>query len=242
MAETSDFQGTVKIRAKSEEVVAKIIALNSVAQLNAYYDTQFQDFETTRDLSPNQALKDVLSKLTFEKTPEGIKCKDLKIYGNGRYSIRRNLSWFLENLLDYDAKIPAYKAMQNSIKNEDFDVIISFYDVNVFDIESDIDIGEIALHRKNGKNTEEVLSDNSVPLTPENLITHCHYEDALSPRYLAEHLTDEDFYPSIPEELKDEVIEVLTECDEPEEIAFNLIDIFDRIERTDLYNDLSKYK
>lgn len=242
MAETSDFQGTVKIRAKSEEVVAKIIALNSVAQLNAYYDTQFQDFEKTRDLSPNQALKDVLSKLTFEKTPEGIKCKDLKIYGNGRYSIRRNLSWFLENLLDYDAKIPAYKAMQNSIKNEDFDVIISFYDVNVFDIESDIDIGEIALHRKNGKNTEEVLSDNSVPLTPENLITHCHYEDALSPRYLAEHLTDEDFYPSIPEELKDEVIEVLTECDEPEEIAFNLIDIFDRIERTDLYNDLSKYK
>ena len=242
MAETSDFQGTVKIRAKSEEVVAKIIALNSVAQMNAYYDTQFQDFETTRDLSPNQALKDVLSKLTFEKTPEGIECKDLKIYGNGRYSVRNNLSWFLENLLDYDAKIPAYKTMQNSIKNEDFDVIISFYDVNVFDIESDIDIAEIALHRRSGQNTEEELSDDSVPLTPENLITHCHYEDALSPRYLAEHLTDEDFYPSIPKELKDEVIEALTECDEPEEIAFNLIDIFDRIERNDLYKELSKYE
>lgn len=242
MAETSDFQGTVKIRAKSEEIITKIIALNSVAQLNVYYDTQFQDFETTRHLSPDQALKDILSKLTFEKTPEGIECKDLKIYGNGRYSIRNNLSWFLENLLDYDAKIPAYKAMQDIIKNEDFDVIISFYDVNVFDIESDIDIGEIALHRKNGKNTEEVLSENPVPLNPENLITHCHYEDALSPRYLAEHLTDEDFYPSIPEELKDEVIEALTECDEPEEIAFNLIDIFDRIERNDLYKELSKYE
>ena len=113
MADISDFQGTVKIRAKSEEVVAKIIALNSVAQLNTHYDTQFQDFETTRHLSPDQALKDILSKLTFEKTSEGVECKDLKIYGNGRYSIRHNLSWFLENLLDYDAKIPAYKAMQS---------------------------------------------------------------------------------------------------------------------------------
>lgn len=239
MAESSDFQGTIKIHAKNEEVIAKIITLNSVAQLNAYYDTQFQDFETTRHLSPDQALKDILSKLTFEKTPEGVECKDLKIYGNGRYSIRRNLSWFLENLLDYDAKIPAYKAMQYSIKNEDFDVIISFCDVNVFDIESDIDIGEIALHRKNGKNTEEVLSENPVPLTPENLITHCHYEDALSPRYLAEHLKE--FYPTVPADLEKHTIEVLTECDEPEEIAFDLSDIFDRIERTDLYNDLSKY-
>ena len=87
MAETSDFQGTVKIRAKSEEVVAKIIALNSVAQLNTYYDTQFQDFETIRHSSPDEALKDTMSKLTFEKTPEGVECKDLKIYGNGRYSM-----------------------------------------------------------------------------------------------------------------------------------------------------------
>lgn len=239
MAEISDFQGTVKIRAKSEEVIAKIIALNSVAQLNAYYDTNFQDFETIKALNPDQTLKDVLSELTFEKTPEGVECKDLKIYGNGRYSIRNNLSWFLENLLDNDAKIPAYKAMQDSIKDEDFDVIISFYDFNVFDIESDIDIGEIALHRKSGKNTEEILSEKSVPLTPENLKEFCNCDDALSPRYLAEHLKE--FYPNIPADLEKYTVEVLTDCDEPEEIAFDLDDIFDRIERTDLYNDLSKY-
>lgn len=240
MAESSDFQGTVTIRAKSEEVVAKIIALNSVAQLNAYYDTQFQDFETTRHLSPDQALKDILSKLTFEKTPEGAECKDLKIYGNGRYSIRRNLSWFLEILLDCDAKIPAYKAMQDSIKDENFDIIVSFYDFNAFDIESDIDIGEIALHRKNGQNSKENLSEKLVLLTPENLKEFCNQDDALSPRYLAEHLKE--FYPTVPADLEKHTIEVLTECDEPEEIAFDLSDIFDRIERTDLYNDLSKYK
>lgn len=240
MAETSDFQGTVKIRAKSEEVVAKIIALNSVAQLNAYYDTNFQDFETVQNLSPDQALKDVLSKLTFEKTPEGVECKDLKIYGNGRYSIRRNLSWFLEILLDYDAKIPAYKAMQDSIKDENFDVIVSFYDFNAFDIESDIDIGEIALHRKNGQNSKENLSEKLIPLTPENLKTFCNQDDALSPRYLAEHLKE--FYPTVPADLEKYAIDTLTDCDEPEEIAFDLSDIFDRIERTDLYNDLSKYK
>ena len=240
MAEISDFQGTVKIRAKSEEVVAKIIALNSVAQMNAYYDTQFQDFETIRHSKPDQALKDILSKLTFEKTPEGVECKDLKIYGNGRYSIRRNLSWFLENLLDYDAKIPAYKAMQDSIKDENFDVIVSFYDFNAFDIESDIEIGEVVLHRKNGQNSEETLSEKLIPLTPENLKEFCNQDDALSPRYLAEHLKE--FYPNIPADLEKHTIEVLTECDEPEEIAFDLSDIFDRIERTDLYNDLSKYK
>ena len=240
MAETSDFQGTVKIHAKSEEIIAKIIALNSVAQLNAYYDTNFQNFETIKASNPDQALKDVLSELTFEKTPEGVKCKDLKIYGNGRYSIRNNLSWFLENLLDNDAKIPAYKTMQDSIKDEDFDVIVSFYDFNVFDIESDIDIGEIALHRRSGKNTEEILNEKSVPLAPENLIQFCGYDDALSPRYVAEHLKE--FYPSIPTDLEKYTVEVLTGCDEPEEIAFDLSDVFDRIERTDLYNDLSKYK
>ena len=239
MAETSDFQGTVKIRAKSEEVIAKIIALNSVTQLNAYYDTNFQDFETIKASNPDQALKDILSELTFEKTPESVECKDLKIYGNGRYSIRRNLSWFLGNLLDYDAKIPAYKAMQDSIKDENFDVIVSFYDFNVFDIESDIEIGEVILHRKNGQNSEETLSEKLVPLTPENLKEFCNQDDALSPRYLAEHLKE--FYPSIPADLENYTIEVLTECDEPEEIAFDLSDIFDRIERMDLYNDLSKY-
>ena len=240
MAETSDFNGIVTIRAKSEKIIAKIIALNSIAQLNAYYDTNFQDFETIKALNPNQALKNVLSKLTFEKTSEGVECKDLKIYGNGRYSIHNNLSWFLENLLDYDAKIPSYKTMQDNIKNEDFDVIVSFYDFNVFDIESDIDIGEIALHRKSGKNTEEILSEKSIPLTPENLKKFCNCNDALSPRYVAEHLKE--FYPSIPADLENYTIEVLTECDEPEEIAFDLSDIFDRIEREDLYNDLSKYE
>lgn len=240
MAEISDFQGTVKIRAKSEEVVAKIIALNSVAQLNAYYDTQFQDFETIRHSSPDEALKDTMSKLTFEKTSKGVECKDLKIYGNGRYSIHSNLSWFLENLLDNDAKLSAYKAMQDSIKDEDFDVIVSFYDFNAFDIESDIDIGEIALHRKNGQNSEENLSEKLVLLTPENLKEFCNCDDALSPRYLAEHLKE--FYLNIPADLEKHTIEVLTECDEPEEIAFDLSDIFDRIERTDLYNELSKYK
>lgn len=130
--------------------------------------------------------------------------------------------------------------MQDSIKNEDFDVIVDFYDVNVFDIDSEIDIAKIALYRRSGENLEEELEDNSVPLTPENLITHCHYEDALSPRYLAEHLKE--FYPNIPADLEKHTIEVLTECDEPEEIAFDLSNIFDRIERTDLYNDLSKYK
>lgn len=240
MADISDFQGTVTIRAKSEEVVAKIIALNSVAQMNAYYDTQFQDFETTRDLSPDQALKDILSKLAFEKTPEGVECKDLKIYGNGRYSIHRNLSWFLKILLDYDAKIPAYKAMQDSIKDENFDVIVSFYDFNAFDIESDIEIGEVVLHRKNGQNSEETISEKLVPLTPENLKEFCNQDDALSPRYLAEHLKE--FYPTVPADLEKYTIDTLTDCDEPEEIAFDLSDIFDRIERTDLYNDLSKYK
>ena len=240
MAETSDFQGTVKIRAKSEEVVAKIIALNSVAQLNAYYDTQIQDFETIRHSSPDEALKDTMSKLTFEKTPEGVECKDLKIYGNGRYSIHSNLSWFLENLLDNDAKLSAYKAMQDSIKDENFDVIVSFYDFNAFDIESDIEIGEIMLHRKNGQNSEEILSEKLVPLTPENLKEFCNQDDALSPRYLAEHLKE--FYPTVPADLEKYTIDTLTDCDEPEEIAFDLSDIFDRIERTDLYNDLSKYK
>lgn len=240
MAETSDFQGTIKIRAKNEEVIAKIIALNSVAQMNAYYDTQFQDFETIRHSKPDQALKDILSKLTFEKTPEGVECKDLKIYGNGRYSIHSNLSWFLENLLEHDAKLSAYKAIQDSIKNEDFDIIVSFYDFNAFDIESDIEIGEVVLHRKNGQNSEETLSEKLIPLTPENLKEFCNQDDALSPRYLAEHLKE--FYPTVPADLEKYTIDTLTDCDEPEEIAFDLSDIFDRIERTDLYNDLSKYK
>lgn len=239
MAEISDFSGKLSIHAKNEEVIAKIIALNSTAQIGAYYDTEIEDFETTRHLKPNQALKDILPKLTFEKIPEGVCCKDLKIYGNGRYSIHSNLSWFLENLLDKDAKLSTYKVMQDSIKNENFDIIVSFYDVNTFDIESDIEIGKVALHRKNGQNSKETLSEKLVPLTPENLKTFCNQDDALSPRYLAEHLKD--FYPNVPADLEKYTIEVLTECDEPEEIAFDLSDIFDRIERTDLYNELSKY-
>ena len=144
---------------------------------------------------------------------------------------------------EYNMKTLSRKAGTYAIKftkSEDFDVIVKFYDVNVFDTDSDIDIAEVALHRHSGQNTEEKLSDNSVPLTPENLIAYCHYEDALSPRYVAEHLKE--FYPNIPEDLEKYTVEVLTECDEPEEIAFDLSDIFDRIERTDLYNDLSKYK
>lgn len=242
MADITDFDGYVTIRAGSEEVIAKIIALNSVVQTKAYYDTNFQEFEDIYKKTPDDAVKYLLSALNFEKTNNEVECKDLRIYGQGRNSIRTNLSWFLRYLLDEEVRIPEYKAMQGSIKNEDFDVIVDFYDVNVFDIDSEIDIAKIALYRRSGENSEEELEDNSVPLTPENLITYCHYEDALSPRYLAEHLTDEAFYPNIPEELKTEIIEVLTECDEPEEIAFNLSDIFDRIERTDLYNDLSKYK
>lgn len=242
MADITDFDGYVTIRAGSEEVIAKIIALNSVAQTKAYYDTNFQEFEDIYKKTPDDAVKYLLAILDFTKTNNGVECENLRIYGQGRNSIRTNLSWFLRYLLDEEVRIPEYKAMQDSIKNEDFDVIVNFYDVNVFDIDSEIDIAKIALHRRSGENLEEELEDNSVPLTPENLITHCHYEDALSPRYLAEHLTDEDFYPNIPEELKDEIIEALTECDEPEEIAFNLIDIFDRIERNDLYKELSKYE
>lgn len=242
MSDITDFEGYATIHARNEEVIAKIIALNSVVQTKAYYDTNFQEFEDTYKKTPNEALKYLLSALNFTKTNNGVECKNLRIYGNGRNTIRNNLSWFLRYLLDEEVRIKDYEDMQNSIKSEDFDVIVKFYDVNVFDTDSDIDIAEVALHRRSGQNTEEELSDDSVPLTPENLITHCHYEDALSPRYLAEHLTDEDFYPSIPKELKDEVIEALTECDEPEEIAFDLSDIFDRIERMDLYNDLSKYE
>lgn len=69
MAETSDFQGTVKIRAKSEEIVAKIITLNSVAQLNAYYDTQFQDFETTRHLKPRSSIKRYIIEAYIRENP-----------------------------------------------------------------------------------------------------------------------------------------------------------------------------
>ena len=242
MSDITDFEGYATIHARNEEVIAKIIALNSVVQTKAYYDTNFQEFEDTYKKTPNEALKYLLSALNFTKTNNGMECENLRIYGNGRNTIRNNLSWFLRYLLDEEVRIKDYEDMQNSIKSEDFDIIIKFYDVNVFDTDSDIDIAEVALHRRSGQNTEEELSDDSVPLTPENLITHCHYEDALSPRYLAEHLTDEDFYPNIPEELKDEIIEALTECDEPEEIAFNLIDIFDRIERNDLYKELSKYE
>lgn len=240
MSDITDFEGYATIRARNEEVIAKIIALNSVTQTKAYYDTNFQEFEDTYKKTPDEALRCLLSALNFTKTNNGVECKDLRIYGNGRNTVRNNLSWFLRYLLDEEVRIKDYEDMQNSIKNEDFDVIVKFHDVNVFDTDSDIDIAEVALHRHSGQNTEEELSDNSVPLTPENLIAHCHYEDALSPRYLAEHLKE--FYPNIPADLEKHTIEVLTECDEPEEIAFNLIDIFDRIERTDLYNDLSKYK
>lgn len=240
MADITDFDGYVTIRARNEEVIAKIIALNSVVQTKAYYNTNFQEFEDTYKKTPNEALKYLLSALNFTKTNNGMECENLRIYGNGRNTIRNNLSWFLRYLLDEEVRIKDYEDMQNSIKSEDFDVIIKFYDVNVFDTDSDIDIAEVALHRRSGQNTEEELSDDSVPLTPENLITHCHYEDALSPRYLAEHLKE--FYPNIPADLEKHTIEVLTECDEPEEIAFDLSDIFDRIERTDLYNELSKYE
>ena len=242
MADITDFDGYVTIRARNEEVIAKIIALNSVAQTKAYYDTNFQEFKDIYKKTPDDAVKYLLAILDFTKTNNGVECENLRIYGQGRNTIRNNLSWFLRYLLDEEVRIKDYEDMQNSIKNEDFDIIVKFYDVNVFDTDSDIDIAEVALHRHSGQNTEEELSDNSVPLTPENLIAHCHYEDALSPRYLAEHLTDEDFYPNIPEELKDEIIEALTECDEPEEIAFDLSDIFDRIERMDLYEKLSKYE
>ena len=240
MADITDFDGYVTIRARSEEVIAKIIALNSVAQTKAYYNTNFQEFEDIYKKTPDDAVKYLLSALNFEKTNNEVECKDLRIYGQGRNSIRTNLSWFLRYLLDEEVRIPEYKDMQDSIKNEDFDVIVNFYDVNVFDIDSEIDIAKIALHRRSGENLEEELEDNSVPLTPENLITYCHYEDALSPRYLAEHLKE--FYPNIPADLEKYTIDTLTDCDEPEEIAFDLSDIFDRIERTDLYNDLSKYK
>ena len=240
MADITDFDGYVTIRARNEEVIAKIIALNSVAQTKAYYDTNFQEFEDIYKKTPNDAVKYLLSALNFEKTNNEVECKDLRIYGQGRNSIRTNLSWFLRYLLDEEVRIPEYKAIQDSIKNEDFDVIVDFYDVNVFDIDSEIDIAKIALHRRSGENLEEELENNSVPLTPENLITYCHYEDALSPRYLAEHLKE--FYPTVPADLEKYTIDTLTDCDEPEEIAFNLSDIFDRIERTDLYNDLSKYK
>lgn len=240
MSDITDFEGYVTIHARNEEVIAKIIALNSVVQTKAYYDTNFQEFEDTYKKTPNEALKYLLSALNFTKTNNGVECKNLRIYGNGRNTIRNNLSWFLRYLLDEEVRIKDYEDIQNSIKSEDFDVIIKFYDVNVFDTDSDIDIAEVALHRRSGQNTEEELSDDSVPLTPENLIAHCHYEDALSPRYLAEHLKE--FYPNIPADLEKHTIEALTECDEPEEIAFNLIDIFDRIERTDLYNELSKYE
>ena len=240
MADITDFDGYVTIRAESEEVIAKIIALNSVAQTKAYYDTNFQEFEDIYKKTPDDAVKYLLAILDFTKTNNGVECENLRIYGQGRNSIRTNLSWFLRYLLDEEVRISEYKDMQDSIKNEDFDVIVNVYDVNVFDIDSEIDIAKIALHRRSGENLEEELEDNSVPLTPENLITYCHYEDALSPRYLAEHLKE--FYPTVPADLEKHTIEVLTEYDEPEEIAFNLIDIFDRIERTDLYNDLSKYK
>lgn len=240
MSDITDFEGYATIHARNEEVIAKIIALNSVVQTKAYYNTNFQEFEDTYKKTPNEALKYLLSALNFTKTNNGMECENLRIYGNGRNTIRNNLSWFLRYLLDEEVRIKDYEDMQNSIKSEDFDVIIKFYDVNVFDTDSDIDIAEVALHRRSGQNTEEELSDDSVPLTPENLITHCHYEDALSPRYLAEHLKE--FYPNIPADLEKHTIEILTECDEPEEIAFDLSDIFDRIERTDLYNDLSKYK
>lgn len=241
MSDITDFEGYATIRARNEEVIAKIIALNSVTQTKAYYDTNFQEFEDTYRKTPDEALKYLLSALNFTKTSSSVECKNLRIYGNGRNTVRNNLSWFLRYLLDEEVRIKDYEDMQNSIKGEDFDVIVKFHDVNVFDTDSDIDIAEVALHRHSGQNTEEELSDNSVPLTPENLITHCHYEDALSPRYVAEHLTDETFYPNIPNELKDEIVEVLTECDEPEEIAFDIHDIFDRIERMDLYEKLSKY-
>ena len=241
MADITDFDGYVTIRARNEEVIAKIIALNSVAQTKAYYDTNFQEFEDIYKKTPDNAVKYLLAILDFTKTNNGVEYENLRIYGQGRNSIRTNLSWFLRYLLDEEVRIPEYKAMQDSIKNEDFDIIVDFYDVNVFDIDSEIDIAKIALYRRSGENSEEELEDNSVPLTPENLITYCHYEDALSPRYLAEHLTDEAFYPNIPEELKTEIIEALTDCDEPEEIAFTIHDIFDRIERSDLYEELSKY-
>lgn len=240
MADITDFDGYVTIRAKSEEIIAKIIALNSVAQTKAYYDTNFQEFEEVYKKAPDDAVKYLLTILDFTKTNNGVECENLRIYGNGRNTIRNNLSWFLRYLLDEEVRIKDYEDMQNSIKSEDFDVIIKFYDVNVFDTDSDIDIAEVALHRRSGQNTEEELSDDSVPLTPENLIAHCHYEDALSPRYLAEHLKE--FYPTVPADLEKHTIEILTECDEPEEIAFNLIDIFDRIERNDLYKELSKYE
>lgn len=240
MSDITDFEGYATIHARNEEVIAKIIALNSVVQTKAYYDTNFQEFEDTYKKTPNEALKYLLSALNFTKTNNGVECENLRIYGNGRNTIRNNLSWFLRYLLDEEVRIKDYEDMQNSIKSEDFDVIIKFYDVNVFDTDSDIDIAEVALHRRSGQNTEEELSDDSVPLTPENLIAHCHYEDALSPRYLAEHLKE--FYPNIPADLEKHTIEVLTDCDEPEEIAFNLIDIFDRIERNDLYKELSKYE
>lgn len=240
MSDITDFEGYATIHARNEEVIAKIIALNSVVQTKAYYDTNFQEFEDTYKKTPNEALKYLLSALNFTKTNNGVECKNLRIYGNGRNTIRNNLSWFLRYLLDEEVRIKDYEDMQNSIKSEDFDVIIKFYDVNVFDTNSDIDIAEVALHRRSGQNTEEELSDDSVPLTPENLKEFCNQDDALSPRYLAEHLKE--FYPNIPADLEKHTIEVLTECDEPEEIAFDLSDIFDRIERTDLYNDLSKYK
>ena len=240
MSNITDFEGYATIHARNEEVIAKIIALNSVVQTKAYYDTNFQEFEDTYKKTPNEALKYLLSALNFTKTNNGVECKNLRIYGNGRNTIRNNLSWFLRYLLDEEVRIKDYEDMQNSIKSENFDVIIKFYDVNVFDTNSDIDIAEVALHRRSGQNTEEELSDDSVPLTPENLIAHCHYEDALSPRYLAEHLKE--FYPTVPADLEKYTIDTLTNCDEPEEIAFDLSDIFDRIERTDLYNDLSKYK
>lgn len=240
MSDITDFEGYATIHARNEEVIAKIIALNSVAQTKAYYDTNFQEFEDIYKKTPDDAVKYLLAILNFTKTNNGVECENLRIYGQGRNSIRTNLSWFLRYLLDEEVRIPEYKAMQDSIKNEDFDVIVNFYDVNVFDIDSEIDIAKIALHRRSGENLEEELEDNSVPLTPENLITHCHYKDALSPRYLAEYLKK--FYPTVPADLEKYTIEVLTNCDEPEEIAFDLSDIFDRIERTDLYNDLSKYK
>lgn len=75
--------------------------------------------------------------------------------------------------------------MQDSIKDENFDVIVSFYDFNAFDIESDIEIGKVVLHRKNSQNSEETISEKLIPLTPENLKTFCNQDDALSPRYLA---------------------------------------------------------
>ena len=240
MSDITDFEGYATIHARNEEVIAKIIALNSVVQTKAYYDTNFQEFEDTYKKTPNEALKYLLSALNFTKTNNGMECENLRIYGNGRNTIRNNLSWFLRYLLDEEVRIKDYEDMQNSIKSEDFDVIIKFYDVNVFDTDSDIDIAEVALHRRSGQNTEEELSDNSVPLTPENLKAFCNQDDALSPRYLAEHLKE--FYPNIPADLEKHTIEVLTECDEPEEIAFDLSDIFDRIERTDLYNELSKYE